>query len=69
MNNTNAHTSETKKNTPENCERLAWQIVDSMCMYDLCRSMSEHIAANYENDLDLYEYDWENYNGENDNDD
>jgi hypothetical protein len=55
-------------NTPENCEKLAWQVVNSMDMGDLCRCMADHLAANYEEDGDLFTDDWENLNGDDEND-
>ena len=56
-------------NTPENCEKLAWQVVYSMDMGDLCRCMAEYLAAGYEDDSELFTDDWESHNGEDENDD
>jgi hypothetical protein len=39
-----------------------------MDMGDLCRCMAEHLAANYEEDGDLFTDDWENFNGDDEND-
>ena len=52
------------KFTPENCEKLACQIVDSMDINDLCRCMAEHLEESYIQDEDLFQEGWELYFGE-----
>lgn len=52
--------------TQDDCEKLAWQIVDSMEMDDIRRNLAEELEEQFVQNPDAYEESFKIYNGDDD---